>query len=40
MGIISSLTIGGKAIEKGIAMKKSNNILFNFAKILSVFVKE
>lgn len=40
MGIISSLTIGGKAIEKGIAMKKSNNILFNFAKILSIFTKE
>ena len=40
MGIISSLTIGGKAIEKGIAMKKSNNILFSFAKILSTFVKE
>lgn len=40
MGIISSLTIGGKAIEKGIAMKKSNNILFSFAKVLSLFVKE
>lgn len=40
MGIISALTIGGKAIEKGFAMKKSNNILFNFAKILSVFSKE
>lgn len=40
MGIISSLTIGGKAIEKGIAMKKSNNILFSFAKILSIFAKE
>ena len=40
MGIISSLTIGGKAIEKGIAMKKSNNILFSFAKILSIFSKE
>lgn len=40
MGIISALTIGGKAIEKGIAMKKSNNILFSFAKILSIFVKE
>lgn len=40
MGIISSLTIGGKALEKGIAMKKSNKILFNFAKVLSVFSKE
>lgn len=40
MGIISALTIGGKAIEKGFAMSKSNAILFNFAKILSVFSKE
>lgn len=40
MGIISALTISGKAIEKGYAMKKSNKILFNFAKILSIFVKE
>ena len=40
MGIISALTIGGKALEKGYAMKKSNNILFNFAKILSMFTKE
>ena len=37
MGIISALTIGGKALVKGIAIKKSNNILFNFAKILSIF---
>ncbi|MBR6690039.1 MAG: DUF21 domain-containing protein [Bacilli bacterium] len=40
MGIISSLTIGGKALEKGYAMKKSNNILFNFSKILSIFSKK
>lgn len=40
MGIISSLTIGGKAMEKGFAMKNSNKILFNFAKILSIFSKE
>lgn len=40
MGIISSLTIGGKALEKSIAMKKSNNILFNLSKILSIFSKE
>jgi len=40
MGIISALTIGGKALEKGFAMKKSNNILFNFARILSIFSKE
>lgn len=40
MGLISSLTIGGKAFEKGYAMKKSNKILFNFAKILSMLIKE
>lgn len=40
MGIISALTIGGKALEKGFAMKKSNKILFNFARILSIFSKE
>lgn len=39
MGIVSSLTIGGKAIVKGIAIKKSNNILFRFAKIISIFYK-
>lgn len=37
MGIISALTIGGKAKFKEIAIKKSNNILFRFAKILSIF---
>lgn len=40
MGIISSFTIGGKALEKNIAMKKSNNILFNLSKILSIFSKK
>lgn len=40
MGIISSLTIGGKALEKSIAMKKSNSIVFNFSKVLSLFYKE
>ena len=39
MGIVSSLTIGGKAIVKGIAIKKSNNILFRFAKIVSIFIE-
>lgn len=40
MGIISSIIIGGKALEKGIAMKKSNSILFKFSKILSILSKE
>ena len=40
MGVISSLTIGGKAIEKAIAMNKSNEILYRFSYIVSFFVKE
>lgn len=40
MGIISSLTIGGKAIEKAIAMNKSNEILYKFSYFISLFVKE
>lgn len=40
MGIISALTIGGKALEKGFAMKKSNDILYNFVRILSIFSKK
>lgn len=39
-GLISSLTIGGKAMEKGIAMNKSNEILFRFAKFLNIFIKK
>lgn len=40
MGIISSLTIGGKAIEKGYAIKKSNKILFTVSKFLNLFMKK
>lgn len=40
MGIISSLTIGGKAIEKAIAINKSNEILYKFSYFVSFFVKE
>lgn len=39
MGIISTITIAGKAMVKGIAMNKSNRILFKFARILSIFSK-
>ena len=39
MGIVSSLTIGGKAIVKGIAISKSNKILYAFAKIVSIFIE-
>ena len=36
-GIIAALTIGGKAFEKPIAIDKGTNILFAFAKVLSIF---
>ena len=39
MGIISSLTIAGKACEKKLAMNKSTNIIYTCAKILSIFEK-
>lgn len=38
-GIISALTIGGKAIGKSFAMNKSNLILYEFAKFVSYFYK-
>ena len=39
-GIISSLTIGGKAMGKSFAINKSNIILYEFSKIISVFYKK
>ena len=39
MGIISSLTIAGKALEKSVAMNKSTEIINIFSKILSIFDK-
>ena len=39
-GLIAALTIGGKALEKPIAIDNGTNILFRFAKILSVFSKD
>lgn len=38
--IISALTIGGKAFGKTIAINNSNEILFEFAKFLSIFSKK
>lgn len=35
--LVASLTIGGKAIGKSVAIKKSNNILYTFAKMISLF---
>ena len=37
--LISALTIGGKAMGKSIAMNKSNEIIYAFAKIVSPFVE-
>ena len=38
--IISSLTIGGKALGKSFAINKSNIILYEFAKFISIFYKK
>lgn len=37
---IASLTIGGKALGKSVAMNKSTLILYRFSKILSIFTKK
>ena len=39
MGIISALTIGGKAFEKAFAINKSNEILYKFSLFLSIFIR-
>ena len=38
--IIASLTIGGKAVSKSIAMKNSNKIVYLTAKVISEFEKK
>ena len=38
--IVASLTIGGKACGKSFAINKSDVILYEFAKIISIFYKE
>ena len=38
--LISGITVGGKALEKSYAINNSNEILYNFAKIIDIFVKE
>jgi len=35
--LLSSLTVGGKALGKIIAVKKSNDIIYNVGKIISIF---
>lgn len=39
-GVVAAITIGGKAFEKTFAINKGNEILYQFAKILSIFSKE
>jgi len=38
--IIASLTIGGKAISKSIAIKNSNKIVYITAKVISIFERK
>lgn len=37
--IVASLTIGGKALGKGIAIKNNTTILYTFSKIVSIFYR-
>ena len=37
--ITAALTIGGKALGKGFAMKNNTTILYGFAKVVSIFYK-
>ena len=39
-GVIASLTIGGKSLEKPIAITNGDKILYRFAKVLSMFSKK
>ena len=39
MGLISTMTITGKALAKTRAIKNSTNIILRFSKILNVFVR-
>ncbi len=38
-GLISAITIGGKALVKGMAIRRSNKILYRFALVLSIFYR-
>ena len=39
MGTISTLTIGGKAMVKSVAIKKANDIVYRFAYLISFCIK-
>ncbi|MBQ9914657.1 MAG: hypothetical protein IJO50_00790, partial [Clostridia bacterium] len=36
-GLVAALTVGGKAVGKGIALSNSHNIVFTVGKIISFF---
>lgn len=36
-GVVAALTIGGKSLEKPVAINNGNKILYSFAKMLSIF---
>ena len=38
-GLISAITIGGKALVKGMAIRRSNKILYRFTLVLSIFYR-
>ncbi len=38
-GLVAALTIGGKSLEKSVAINNGNKILYEFAKVLSFFSK-
>ena len=38
--LIAAATIGGKALGKGVAISKSNDILFMFSKVIAFFKNE
>ena len=39
-GLVASLTIGGKALGKSVAINKSNIILYEFSRILAIFIRK
>ena len=38
--VIAALTIGGKALGKGFAIKNNTTILYGFAKVISLVYKK
>ncbi len=38
-GLVAALTIGGKALGKGVALGKCNSIIYTVARVISIFSK-